>query len=82
MRTMTSYNNTGLSAQEIESMLGEELMKLKEQLKEVHSGANSVIENTEKLKDTIRTKIREVKVSLLKHSFSSTLQRFYYFLQW
>ena len=62
MRTMTSYNNTGLSAQEIESMLGEELMKLKEQLKEVHSGANSVIENTEKLKDTIRTKIREVKV--------------------
>ena len=51
-------------------MLGGELTKLKEQLKEVNNGADSVIENSEKLKNTIRKKIKEIKVhivSLYKH---------------
>ena len=34
-------------------MLGGELTKLKEQLKEVNNGADSVIENSEKLKNNI-----------------------------
>ena len=45
-------------------MLGEELTKLKEQLKEVNNGADSVIENSEKLKNTIRKKIKEIKVHM------------------
>ena len=50
-------------------MLGEELTKLKEQLTEVNNGADSVIENSEKLKNTIRKKIREIKVHTT-HSLS------------
>ena len=46
-------------------MLGGELTKLKEQLKEVNNGADSVIENSEKLKNTIRKKIKEIKVHIV-----------------
>ena len=46
-------------------MLGGELTKLKEQLKEVNNGADSVIENSEKLKNNICKKIREIKVHIV-----------------
>ena len=54
-------------------MLGGELTKLKE---EVNIGADSVIKNSEKLKNTIRKNIREIKV----HMSLSNASLFIHFL--